>query len=42
MGNVAYRTGQVLEVDNSNRFNIQKANTLAVPGYQNGWNLPLI
>ena len=40
MGNVAYRAGLLLEVDQNNRFNHQKANTLAMPGYQNGWKLP--
>jgi predicted dehydrogenase len=41
MGNVAYRTGLVLTVDDKSRFNSAKANTLALPGYQNGWKLPV-
>jgi hypothetical protein len=40
MGNVAFRTGEVLEVEGNNRFNSQKANTLVMPGYQNSWKIP--
>lgn len=40
MGNAALRSGQVLEINQQNRFNNRAANALVMPDYSNGWKLP--
>jgi predicted dehydrogenase len=42
MGNVAYRSGQLLKVNMDNTFNIEEANRLVKPEYHNGWQWPSI
>jgi predicted dehydrogenase len=43
MGNVAYRTGEKIEiVNNQNFFKQTKANGLVKPDYKNGWKLPKV
>jgi predicted dehydrogenase len=41
MGNIAYRTGEKIEIlNNQNFFRQAKANGLVKPDYKNGWKLP--
>ena len=43
MGNIAYRTGEKIEIlNNQNFFRQTKANALVKPDYKNGWKLPKI
>lgn len=43
MGNIAYRTGEKIDIiNNKNFFRQSKANDLAKPDYKNGWRLPKI
>jgi predicted dehydrogenase len=43
MGNIAYRTGEKIEIlNNQNFFKQIKANALVKPDYKNGWKLPKI
>ena len=41
LGNIAFRTGERIDIINGNRFFEQKkANKLMKPEYENGWRLP--
>jgi predicted dehydrogenase len=43
MGNIAYRTGEKIEIlNNQNFFRQTTANALVKPDYKNGWKLPKI
>jgi predicted dehydrogenase len=43
MGNIAYRTGEKIDViNNQNFFKQSKANDLVKPEYKNGWKLPKV
>jgi predicted dehydrogenase len=43
MGNVAYRTGEKIEIlNNQDFFKQAKANSLVKPDYKNGWKLPKV